>query len=131
MAFNPRPRWALFGWLLLALSSPAWAQGGCAQLPYTLDPAKASAGPKHHPIGRSLPATASFNQPNRCNEAGWFFDQNNNGLLDPGEIRLFGPQRQVDCGSCHGDAGELKTAAAASVYLRQDAGKLCLVCHKI
>ncbi|MCK9284080.1 MAG: hypothetical protein M0P39_07335 [Rhodocyclaceae bacterium] len=88
-------------------------------------------GPKHHPMGRPLPATAYFNQPDGCVDGIGFFDENRNGRLDPAEIRVFGSNRQVDCGSCHGESPDAKSAASASVFLRQNAAALCLVCHNL
>ncbi|MBI2307719.1 MAG: hypothetical protein HYU78_10505 [Rhodocyclales bacterium] len=107
------------------------ALSACADQPFAFDESKYSLGPRHHPMGRPLPATASFNQPERCVDAIWFFDQNGNGLPDAGEVRLFGSNRQVDCGSCHGESSLAKSPASASVFLRQDAQALCLVCHKL
>ena len=88
-------------------------------------------GPRHHPIGKPLPQRAEFNQPTKCSDGGWFFDLNHNARADPGEPRLFGPQRVIGCGSCHGDSPDAKTQAAASVFLRQDVNVLCLVCHRL
>jgi predicted CXXCH cytochrome family protein len=88
-------------------------------------------GPSHHPIGKSLPQRAEFNQPTRCADGGWFFDLNRNATPDAGEPRLFGPLRVVECSSCHADSPDAKTEASASVFLRQDANKLCLVCHNV
>ncbi len=92
---------------------------------------KITLGPQHHPIGRPLPSTAEFNQPDRCADTVWFFDRNRNGAADPGEVRVFGIRRQVDCASCHGESTEAKSTASASVFLRQDAAHLCLVCHRL
>lgn len=88
-------------------------------------------GPNHHPVGRPLPAGKEFKQPDGCIDEVWLFDQNRNNRADPGEIRLFGQQRAIACASCHGDSPDEKSAAAASVFLRQDASKLCLVCHNL
>lgn len=111
----------------------AWADATCngSGEPYVFDARKSSMGPAHHPVGRPLPATQSFNSPTHCVDGLWFFDQNGNAQPDAGEIRLFGPQRAVDCGSCHGDSPEPKSAQSASVFLRQDASRLCLVCHRM
>ena len=94
-----------------------------------VDSSPAGVGPRHHPVGKPLPRRAEFNQPIGCGDGGWFFDMNHNGLPDPGEPRLFGPQRVIECGSCHGDSPDAKTEAASSVFLRQDVSVLCLVCH--
>jgi predicted CXXCH cytochrome family protein len=88
-------------------------------------------GPRHHPIGRPLPQNAEFNQPIDCGNGVWFFDLNNNGRSDPGEPKLFGPLRVTGCSSCHAESPDTKTAASVSVFLRQDAGVLCLICHRL
>lgn len=98
---------------------------------YVLDEAKHGLGPKHHPIGRPLPDSENFNQPLHCVDNLWFYDRNGNRQPDPGEPRLFGSQRVVDCGSCHGESAEARTPQSASVMLRQDAATLCLVCHRL
>jgi predicted CXXCH cytochrome family protein len=103
----------------------------CSDQPVASEENKITLGPQHHPIGRPLPPTPQFNQPDRCAETVWFFDTNGNGAPDPGEVRVFGIKRQVDCGSCHGESTQPKSAAAASVFLRQDAATLCLVCHRL
>lgn len=82
-------------------------------------------------MGRPLPETAAFNQPDQCRDAIRFFDQNHNGEADPGEVRVFGALRQVDCGSCHGEAAEPLSPPSAALFLRQNAASLCLVCHKL
>lgn len=117
---------------LLALALlPGPASSACAERPAAIDEAKFTLGPRHHPLGRPLPASAGFNQPDRCVDEILFFDQNGNGQPDPGEVRVFGANRQVDCGSCHGESLQAKSAASASVFLRQDAAVLCLVCHRL
>jgi hypothetical protein len=88
-------------------------------------------GTRHHPIGKPLPQSAAFNQPTRCDNEVWFFDMNHNSLPDPGEPRLFGPQRVIECSSCHGDSPDTKSKVASDVFLRQDPSVLCLVCHNL
>ena len=88
-------------------------------------------GPRHHPIGRSLPQRADFNQPTPCGDHVWFFDLNLNGRPDPGEPRVFGATRLIACNSCHAASPDVKTETAASVFLRQDVGMLCLICHRL
>lgn len=83
----------------------------------------------HHPVGKGMPSEPTFNQPDNCGEGVWFYDINHNGLADPGEPRLYGSERFVACGSCHAESPDAATAASASVFLRQDARTLCLVCH--
>lgn len=118
---------------VLALFASGSAHADCQRsgASYAIDAAKLGLGPRHHPLGRPLPDTASFNQPGRCLDDVWFFDQNGNGAPDAGELRLFGSQRVVDCGSCHGESVDAKSPQSASVILRQDASSLCLVCHRL
>lgn len=92
---------------------------------------KRGMGPAHHPIGRALPNSDAFHAPQTCTDGVWFFDQNRNGRADDEEVRLFGARQVIDCGSCHGQSALAKSAAAASVFLRQDAATLCLVCHRM
>lgn len=124
----------MFGAALM-LCVAAIADAGVDCLPtgstYSIDEAKRGLGPGHHPVGRPLPYTAAFNQPGHCADDTWFFDNNNNGQADAGEARLFGPQRVVDCGSCHGESADAKSPQSAGVFLRQDAAALCLVCHRL
>lgn len=123
----------LLGSLALGFALTASADRGCGETgePYVVEERKRGLGPGHHPIGRPLPATASFNAPGRCADGIWFFDQNGNGQADASEPRLFGPQRVIDCDSCHGDSADAKSPQSASVFLRQDASRLCLVCHRL
>lgn len=93
-------------------------------------------GPKHHPTGTPLPRREegkSFNQPDRCSDDLWFFDRDRNARLDDHEIRLFGPDRLVECGSCHGESSAPKNAVAERVFLRigTEGSALCLVCHDL
>jgi hypothetical protein len=116
--------------LLGCLSALAQAAPDCGQgAAFLLD--APDMGPRHHPIGRPLPAGRDFNQPDGCIDGVWLFDGDRNRQADPGEIRLYGPQRAIVCASCHGDSPDRKSAASASVFLRQDASTLCLVCHNL
>ena len=112
--------------LLLALTAAAAADCGPFVSP-SLE--NANLGPGHHPVGKPMPASSSFNQPDACGEGIWYYDVNRNGLVDPAEPRLFGLDKMVACASCHGESPDNKSAASTSVFLRQDAAKLCLVCH--
>lgn len=116
--------------LLAGMSTLAHAAANCGAgsnvVTFTTD-----IGPRHHPIGRPLPQTAEFNQPVDCGNGVWFFDLNQNGRPDPGEPKLFGPLRVTGCSSCHAESSETKTEASAGVFLRQDAGVLCLICHRL
>lgn len=88
-------------------------------------------GPRHHPIGRPLPGTPDFRQPDGCIDGVWLFDRDRDRRAAPGEIRLYGPQRAIVCASCHGESPDPKSEAAAGVFLRQDVSTLCLVCHNL
>lgn len=89
------------------------------------------ASPGHHPVDRAMPQAGAFRQPDGCADGFWFFDQNQDGLADASEPRLFGSDRVVACASCHGDAPVPDSATASRVFLRQDASRLCLVCHNL
>ena len=121
----------LSGAMAAMFPGTACAAAPCSDQPVAIEENKITLGPQHHPIGRPLPSTPEFNQPDRCADTIWFFDKNRNGRHEPGEVRVFGVKRQVDCASCHGESAESKSAASASVFLRQDAADLCLVCHKL
>lgn len=134
MAMNPLiagGRRMLLACALAHLPLLASAAPGCTDVPYAIDASKVTLGPRHHPLGRPLPSSANFNQPERCVDAIWFFDQNHNGIADAGEVRVFGAQRQVDCASCHGEVPNAGATPSAALFLRQDAATLCLVCHRL
>lgn len=95
----------------------------------SVPPEHAMLGPNHHPVGKPMPDNASFNQPDTCGEGVWYYDANHNEQADPGEPRLFGSDKTIACGSCHAESPDSQTAASMSVFLRQDASRLCLVCH--
>lgn len=121
------PVWLVFApWMMGVQAAPV-----CSDLAYPIDAAKLALGPKHHPMGRPLPASPNFNQPDQCSGEIRFFDQNRNGIADPDEVRVFGALHQVDCGSCHGEGAESISAGSSVLSLRQDASRLCLVCHRI
>lgn len=108
-----------------AMHGVAIAQG-CATEP---PPATEAERPDHHPVGRGLPRAAGYRQPDACTDAFWFFDEDRDGFPAPAEPRVFGPQRTIVCASCHTESPPADSAAARSVFLRQDASRLCLVCH--
>lgn len=112
--------------LLLALQGASADECGPFEV---VPPENIGVGPNHHPVGKGLPDNASFNQPDSCGAGVWYYDGNHNGLADPGEPRLYGSEKSVACGSCHAESADAKTEASASVFLRLDASKLCLVCH--
>jgi hypothetical protein len=119
---------ALGGGLLLP--SRAGAALDC-QTPADLAPEVFAAGPRHHPVGRPLPDLPTFRQPGTCEGGVWFYDGNGNGRPDPSEPQLYGATKIIACGSCHAESPVSKSPAADSVFLRQDASTLCLVCHNL
>lgn len=122
----------LAGMLILATAGLAAARDNCfGGAPHVIDDEKRAWGARHHPIGRPLPDDSAFNRPDRCRDGVWFFDRNGNARPDAEEARLFGPLREVDCGSCHGESEEMKSPQSASVFLRMDASRLCLQCHRL
>ena len=115
---------------LSTLASLAQAAGNCGA-EVNSDTFTTDIGPRHHPVGRSLPRGAQFKQPTYCGDGVWFFDLNHNGSPEPGEPKLFGPQRVIGCSTCHADSPDAKTEAAANIFLRQDVSVLCLICHNL
>lgn len=112
----------------LALAASAATECG----PFASAPTDgADMGPKHHPVGKPLPAIPSFFQPDACGEGFWFYDRNRNEMADVWEPRLYGQEKTIACGSCHAESPTPKSAASASVFLRQDVSTLCLVCHDL
>ena len=88
-------------------------------------------GSRHHPIGRPLPLGPTFNQPTGCSDGVWFFDLNHNGRAEAGEPQLYGASRVIECSSCHAESPDAKAQDAVTLFLRQDASVLCLVCHNL
>jgi len=134
MGASPARRIAWCAALLTMLSIPLGAAVGAAldcQAPADLPPESIEAGPKHHPVGRPLPDLPSFHQPDVCQEGVWFYDDNRNRRPDPDEPQLYGATKIIACASCHADSPAPKSATAESVFLRQDASSLCLVCHNL
>lgn len=128
-----RMQWVVLLGGLLTLASPAsvaQAAGHCGA-EVNADTFTADIGPRHHPVGRSLPRSAQFKQPTYCGDGVWFFDLNRSGSPEAGEPKLFGAQRVVGCSSCHADSPDTRTEAAANVFLRQDVSVLCLICHNL
>ncbi|MCB1928310.1 MAG: hypothetical protein KDH17_09775 [Rhodocyclaceae bacterium] len=112
---------------VLALSSGVAAQ---CQVGIAAPPTEPER-PNHHPIGRSLPLAADFRQPDGCTDAFWFFDDDRDGKPDRAETRVFGPDRQVICASCHDAMPPADSAVATQTYLRRDPATLCLTCHAL
>jgi hypothetical protein len=125
-----RMQLVIFLVFLSTLAGWANAAGNCGA-EINADTFTTDIGPRHHPVGRPLPRSAQFKQPTYCGDGVWFFDLNHNGSPEPGEPKLFGPQRVIGCSTCHADSPEPKTEAAANVFLRQDVSVLCLICHNL
>ena len=123
--------WSLPGALVL-LAALALSPGVAAQCQVGLDaPPTEPERPNHHPIGRSLPLSPDFRQPDGCTSEFWFFDDDRDGSAAPAEARLFGPDRQVVCASCHNAIPAQDSIVATETYLRQDPKTLCLSCHAL
>lgn len=126
------PTMVLVASVTLALGLPEHAGAALdCQSPAVLPPESIEAGPRHHPVGRSLPDQPNFRQPDTCDRGIWFYDGNGNRQPDADEPQLYGATKIIACASCHADSPAPKSAAAASVFLRQDASNLCLVCHNL
>ena len=80
-------------------------------------------GPQHHPMGKPLPRNVGYHQPDACGDSVWFYDLNRNGRPDADEPRLYGPQRTIECESCHEASSEINKEP------RQHASTLCVICH--
>lgn len=99
--------------------------------PADLPPESRAVNPRHHPVGRPLPELPTYRQPSDCSQGVWFYDDNQNRLADPEEPQLYGGTRLLACGSCHAQSDISQTATAETLFLRQDATNLCLVCHNL
>lgn len=89
-----------------------------------------------HPVGVLFPTTSGtgtdWKSPN-SNVAGTkFFDEDADGRMDKGEIRLYGANASVECGSCHDPHGVATTGSLFNAtFLRKPnaASAVCLTCH--
>lgn len=117
---------------ILAATSIDSAQAALnCNAPADLPPENLALGPRHHPVGRPLPQQPTFRQPRDCSQGVWFYDDNQNHRADPEEPQLYGSDRMLACGSCHAQSDIAQTAITETLFLRQDASKLCLVCHNL
>ena len=96
----------------------------------------AAPGRLHHPVEVPLPgptAGKEWPQPNRCSDGLWFYDTNRNGELDQDELRLFGAERLVRCGTCHEEppGGFTPESSQLPPRLNNANSGLCIVCHKL
>jgi hypothetical protein len=97
-----------------------------------------------HPIGVTYPLTTGgstgWNTPSGTKVVGGltnkFFDENGNGRMDKGDIRLYdtGNGASVECASCHDPHGVPSGAAGSAflpTFLRKtiDGSGVCLTCH--
>lgn len=101
------------------------------RLPADLPPENLAVSARHHPVGKPLPQQPTFRQPDECDRGVWFYDDNQNRRADPEEPQLYGSDRMLACSSCHAQSDIAQPAEAAALFLRQDASKLCLVCHNL
>ena len=115
--------------LAVALAISAGAEAQCV-IDVPAPPTEAER-PNHHPIGRSLPIGRDFRQPDGCTNEFWFFDDDRDGSPDDAEPRVFGPDRQVICASCHDALPPVDSVVATETFLRQDPKTLCLTCHAL
>jgi hypothetical protein len=97
-----------------------------------------------HPVGVNFPVTngpgtdwkAPTGSVTRGAVVTTFFDENTNGRMDKGDIRLYGSgsDSRVECASCHDPHG-VPSAGAGSVFLptflrkTNAASAVCLTCH--
>jgi hypothetical protein len=93
-----------------------------------------------HPVGVTFPATtgsdSDFKTPTGAQGSALFFDVNNSGRMDSGDIRMYatGGKAQVECASCHDPHGVPSAGRESDffpTFLRMsNAGSgLCLTCH--
>lgn len=84
-----------------------------------------------HPVGVRLPTGTDWKTP-VSNAAGTkFFDEDSDNRIDKGEIRLYGANATVECGSCHDPHGVTSGTSFNATFLRKpNAGSaVCLTCH--
>lgn len=85
---------------------------------------------RHHPrAAYPGPRDPQFRQPDRQGPDLAWFDRDGNAVADAGEVRLFGPERRVECASCHREHGP---GQGPDPYLRVDQRQsaLCTECHR-
>jgi hypothetical protein len=94
----------------------------------------------HHAVGVSYPLGNSayriFNLPTGRSGDVEFFDRNQNGRLDPDEIRIYGTNvnATVECASCHmehgGKQGSGYTRNSSYLRIPNVSSALCSTCHR-
>ncbi|MCM2288666.1 MAG: cytochrome c3 family protein [Sulfuritalea sp.] len=91
-----------------------------------------------HPVGVTFPATngtgTDWKSPNSNGAGTKFFDDDADGRMEKGEIRLYGAgaSATVECGSCHDPHGVATTGSLfnATFLRKPNAGSaVCLTCH--
>ncbi len=91
-----------------------------------------------HPVGIAFPASTGtgteWNTPTGTLAGAQFFDDNSNGRMDKGEIRLYdtGSGPTVECGSCHDPHGVTTSGSLFNAtFMRKPntASGVCLTCH--
>lgn len=91
-----------------------------------------------HPVGIAFPASngtgTDWKTPGGTFAGTKFFDDNGNGRMDKGEIRLYdtGSGPTVECGSCHDPHGVATSGSLFNAtFLRKPnaASGVCLTCH--
>lgn len=96
----------------------------------------AAPGRLHHPVEVPMPGPTAdkvWAQPDRCSDGLWFYDSNRNGELDRDELRLFGAQRLIRCGTCHEEPPGGFTPESSQLPPRMNNANsgLCIICHKL
>jgi predicted CXXCH cytochrome family protein len=91
-----------------------------------------------HPVGVTFPTTngngTDWKTPGGTVASSKFFDDNGNGRMDKGEIRLYdsGNGPSVECGSCHDPHGVASSGSLFNAtFLRKtnSGSAVCLTCH--
>ena len=91
-----------------------------------------------HPVGVRFPATngtgTDWKSPNSNGAGTKFFDDDADGRMEKGEIRLYGTgaSATVECGSCHDPHGVATSGSLFNAtFLRKpnSASAVCLTCH--
>jgi len=89
-----------------------------------------------HPVGVRFPTAngtgTDWKSPDSNTAGTKFFDEDADGRMDKGEIRLYGANASVECGSCHDPHGVATSGSLfnATFLRKPNAGSaVCLTCH--
>lgn len=89
-----------------------------------------------HPVGVRFPTTngtgTDWKSPNSIAGGVKFFDDDADGRMEKGEIRLYGANATVECGSCHDPHGvAIGASPFNATFLRKPntGSAVCLTCH--